>query len=241
MDRAAFAFSTIEALDRAKTVTAALGELARATRAFGLEHFIIAGIPAPDKKLAPYVLMHNWPAGWFERYNSLNYLHSDPVIRKLRSSTKPTAWSEAPYDVSKDVIGHAVMMEAREFRLNNGLSVPIYTLSGDQAAASFGGSRFELTAEDRAALHLIAIYGHARAQELSRPPAWKSRSRPMLSAREIEVMKWVAAGMTSDAIAERLGIAHSTVETHILHACQKLDAMNRTQAVAEAIRARLIP
>ena len=65
--------------------------------------------------------------------------------------------------------------------------------------------------------------------------------RDKLSPREIEILQWVAAGFSSRDISERLNIAYTTVETHVEHACRKLDATSRTQAVAEAIRARLIP
>ena len=135
------------------------------------------------------------------------------------------------------------MMESREFKLKAGLSVPIYTLSGDQAGVSFGGSKFELTAEDRAALHLIAIYGHARALDLkqSQQHALASTAKGHnLTAREIEVLKWVAAGKTSNVISEILSISSTTVEAHVINACRKLDVVNRTQAVAEAIRSKII-
>jgi LuxR family quorum sensing-dependent transcriptional regulator len=241
MDRAGFMYSCIEALERAKTATAVMTELARATRFFGLDHCIVAGIPAPFKKLEPFVLGHNWPSGWYERYNSLDYLHVDPVIRKLRSSVMPVVWKEAPYDQSSDKTGHAVMMEAREFRLNNGLSVPIYSLSGDQSAVSFGGAHFDLSAEDKKALHMIAIYGHFRAYQLRHPESSDAKRRTALSPRELEILKWTAAGLHSHEIAERLCIGYETVETHIRRACIKLDVATRIQAVAEAIRSRLIP
>jgi LuxR family quorum sensing-dependent transcriptional regulator len=239
MDQFAYAYSVIERVERAETPTVVLNEVAHAARHFGLEHVIVAGIPAPGKQLEPYILMHNWPRGWYERYNTLGYLHLDPVIRKLRTTTMPVVWSEAPYDPSSDKSGHAVMTEAREFSLNNGLSVPIYTLSGDQAAVSFGGRQFELSNADQKALHLIAIYAHNRAATLR--SGVKNFRHRKLSPREIEILQWVAAGFSSRDISERLNIAYTTVETHVEHACRKLDSACRTQAVAEAIRARLIP
>src|ERR1700685_2318386 len=153
-------------MDAARPPEAVLKELASAARHFCLEHFIVAGVPAPGKHLAPYVIINNWPRGWYERYNSLDYLHVDPVIRKLRSSTAPVIWSEAPYDPSADKRAHAVMTEARDFSLKKGMSVPIYTLTGDQAAVSFGGEHFELSSEDQKALYLIAIYAHNKARGL---------------------------------------------------------------------------
>lgn len=238
-ERFGYAYSVIERVERAQTATVVLNEVARAARHFGLEHFIIAGVPAPGKRLEPYVLMHNWPRGWYERYTSRGYLHVDPVIRKLRTTTVPVVWSDAPYDPAADRSGHAVMTEAREFSLNNGLSVPIYTLSGDQAAVSFGGRHFELSDADQKVLHLIAIYAHNKAATLR--PTVKRAKIAKLSPREIEILQWVAAGLSSRDISERLDIAYTTVETHVENACRKLDAACRVQAVAEAIRARLIP
>ncbi|TAK48960.1 MAG: LuxR family transcriptional regulator [Xanthobacteraceae bacterium] len=244
MDRAAYSFSYIEKLDRAETVEVVGELLSTAGKNFGLEHVIVAGFPATKKQLDPYVLLHSWPKGWYDRYISRNYLQVDPVIRELRSTTMPVAWHEVPYCPKNDKCAHAVMMESREFRLQGGLSVPIYTQSGDQAGVSFGGSRYELGAEDRAALHLIAIYGHARALALKQTKQNASqadgRKAPRLTAREVEVLKWVAAGKTSDVISDILLISSTTVEAHVIHACRKLDVVNRTQAVAEAIRAKLI-
>ena len=50
-----------------------------------------------------------------------------------------------------------------------------------------------------------------------------------LTPREREVIALVAAGRTNREIAERLHIGRRTVETHILHAFQKLNVSNRTQ------------
>jgi len=242
MDRGSFAFSWIAAIDKAATPAAVLAELARAGRFYGLDRTIVASFPAPPKKLEPYIQIHNWPKGWYDRYTSHDYLHSDPVIRKLRSTLTPVVWSEAPYDPSVDKGAYLVMNEAREFKLRNGLSVPIYTLSGDQAGVSFGGEHFELSEEDKAALHLIAIYGHGRVSALRRPRGGDSGKKiARLSPREIEILQWVAAGRTSADIGDRLHIGYETVETYIKRACVKLDAASRTQAVAEALRAHLIP
>jgi LuxR family quorum sensing-dependent transcriptional regulator len=241
MDRVSFAFSWIADIDRAKTPAAVLLELARAGRHFGLERTIVASFPAAPKRLEPYIQIHNWPRGWYERYNSEDYVHCDPVIRKLRSTLKPVVWNEAPYDHTSEKRANLVMNEAREFRLRNGLSVPIYTLSGDQAGVSFGGDHFELGEEDKAALHMIAIYGHGRVSALRRPRSGGGGKRPArLSPREREILQWVAAGKTSADIGDMLHIGYQSVETYIKRACVKLDAISRTQAVVEAMRARLI-
>jgi LuxR family maltose regulon positive regulatory protein len=55
-----------------------------------------------------------------------------------------------------------------------------------------------------------------------------------LSEREFDVLRLMAAGRPNKAIAEALIIAPSTVKTHVNNILAKLDAANRTEAVAKA-------
>ena len=61
-----------------------------------------------------------------------------------------------------------------------------------------------------------------------------------LTPREREVLGWVAQGKTTREISEVLGIASRTVDEHVKAAGRKLDAANRTHAVAIALRERII-
>ncbi len=55
-----------------------------------------------------------------------------------------------------------------------------------------------------------------------------------LSERELEVLRLIAEGCSNQDIANRLYVGVSTVKKHINHIYDKLDAKNRTQAVAIA-------
>jgi LuxR family quorum sensing-dependent transcriptional regulator len=95
----------------------------------------------------------------------------------------------------------------------------------------------ELTTRTTPALHLIALYAFDRMHRLvGRPPV----QRPRLTAREREVLMWTAHGKSAWEIGEILGIAKRTVDEHAQSAFRKLGAVNRTQAVAIAVRERLI-
>ncbi len=56
-----------------------------------------------------------------------------------------------------------------------------------------------------------------------------------LSQREQEVLKFLARGLTTSQIAEKLVITKNTVKTHVRHILEKLDASNRAEAVRKAI------
>jgi DNA-binding NarL/FixJ family response regulator len=65
-------------------------------------------------------------------------------------------------------------------------------------------------------------------------------SNETLTAREIEVLAQIAEGNRNRDIAEKLFISEETVKVHIKHIMEKLDAIDRTQAVAIAIRRGII-
>jgi two-component system, NarL family, nitrate/nitrite response regulator NarL len=64
--------------------------------------------------------------------------------------------------------------------------------------------------------------------------ARQSRGQTILSDREVEVLDFMAKGLSTRQIAVSLFISENTVKTHIRHILEKLDANNRAQAVAKA-------
>jgi len=79
----------------------------------------------------------------------------------------------------------------------------------------------------------------ALAEELSAANE-RDRKAETLTAREIEVLQLLAFGHTNKDIAEQLFISPDTVKTHLEHIFEKLGTSDRTAAVAEALRRRLI-
>jgi two-component system nitrate/nitrite response regulator NarL len=63
---------------------------------------------------------------------------------------------------------------------------------------------------------------------------------PVLSPREREVLKLIAAGRSIPAIAKELYLAPSTVKTHVQRLYEKLGVSDRAAAVAEAMRRKLL-
>lgn len=62
----------------------------------------------------------------------------------------------------------------------------------------------------------------------------------MLNEREIECLQMVGNGMKSEAIGEQLKLSVHTVNAYLGSATTKLDAVNRIQAIAKAIRLGII-
>ncbi|MDI3298587.1 MAG: response regulator transcription factor [Bacillota bacterium] len=76
-----------------------------------------------------------------------------------------------------------------------------------------------------------------RVMNLMRPPA---EGVEPLTERELEVVRLVAAGLTTREIARKLFLHENTVKTHVQHAMAKLRVANRAELAAEATRRGLV-
>jgi DNA-binding NarL/FixJ family response regulator len=65
-------------------------------------------------------------------------------------------------------------------------------------------------------------------------------TRPDLSARELEVLRLLAAGQSTTTIAETLSLSVHTTRNHVRNIMTKLDAHSRLDAVVLAARSGLI-
>jgi ATP/maltotriose-dependent transcriptional regulator MalT len=61
-----------------------------------------------------------------------------------------------------------------------------------------------------------------------------------LSARETEVLRLVASGLSNPAIAKELVLSEATVKTHLIHVFEKLGVSDRTRAVTLAMELGLM-
>jgi two-component system NarL family response regulator len=63
---------------------------------------------------------------------------------------------------------------------------------------------------------------------------------PVLTARELEVLKLVAKGMSNKEVADELYIAENTVKNHVRNILEKLHLHSRMEAVVYAVKKKLL-
>ena len=110
-------------------------------------------------------------------------------------------------------------------RLRIAINVADPVLADRIASGLSGAEEFELVAagDDADAVVVAAL-----------PPAVETD--PALTARELEVLSLLAEGASNKLIARRLGISTHTAKYHVASLLEKLDAVSRTDAVANAAR-----
>lgn len=82
----------------------------------------------------------------------------------------------------------------------------------------------------------MEIWLGSMADDVTFPAAENSEAASPLSAREMEVLKYVARGMSNKEIALVLGISHQTVKNHVTSILRKIGVEDRTQAAIYALR-----
>ncbi len=105
----------------------------------------------------------------------------------------------------------------------------------DRAVGAFRGrsaaERMEMTDWEQRALALQEKLAASPA-----PPTPRPAYPGGLTAREVEVLRLLAGGLTNKEIAERLLLSVPTVSRHVATIYNKIDARNRADATAYALR-----
>jgi DNA-binding CsgD family transcriptional regulator len=84
---------------------------------------------------------------------------------------------------------------------------------------------------------ILANYFHGHVLRMNGQDA---QQQLLISAKELDCLKWTAAGKTALEASIILGISERTVRFHLNAAREKLDCVTTTQAVAKAIAHHLI-
>jgi LuxR family quorum sensing-dependent transcriptional regulator len=205
-------------------------------KACGFHAYIMAGLPSPGTSLSDLTVANGWPPEWFEIYTRENFSVMDPIPQYGASTVQPFEWAEAHYDKDSNPAAHLVMTRATEFRLMQGYCIPLHYDEGG-AVISMATEQLTIDPVAKSALQLIGIYAHNRIRSLGRP---KPEKRDLLTPREREILRWAADGKTSWEVSVILNISERTVKFHLNQASHKLNAVNRTAAVAKALARGLI-
>ncbi|MEZ5946560.1 MAG: LuxR family transcriptional regulator [Hyphomonas sp.] len=175
------------------------------------------------------VLATGFPEDYVREYNRKKLWRVDPFVRLAATATAPFFWSEGLRDPSLSDHELAYLEYMRGANLGDGIAVPVYGPRGRNGYCGLGfGRGAPRPAPDVIAeIHWACQIGHLAYCRIltSRQPG-----ETALSAREKEILGWIARGQTNNEIAETLHISRNTVETYIRRCFEKLDVNDRVSA-----------
>ncbi len=236
------AMTGMETLREVTSASELMRIVGRYFRDAGFEHWMYAlDLPVAGDQRRQYVLS-GYPTDWVSHYFDSGYLQVDPVIAHCQTHTRPWLW---PMDRGSHArlskAARRMFDEAGEFGLYSGVSIPLHGLGCSWGLVSVATERRIDAAEMNeilAGIHLFAHClheaGHVYAQ--GAPPADAAH----VTERELECLRWVAAGKTSWEIGKLMNISERTAVFHIQNAMRKLQAPSRHAAVVRAISSGLI-
>ena len=210
---------------------AIFGHLQQAAKQLDFEHLAF-GFQAPYPVTIPNVtLLNNYPTAWQQRYAQAGYLLTDPTVAHGRQSQSPILWNDQAFASNR-----ALWADAQDHGITTGWAQSCLERTGAGSLLSLCRCTEPLTASELQAketrMRWLVQVAHV---SLSRAIlAHEKIAYAALTKREREVLQWSADGKSAQDIADKLNLSKSAVDFHLKNSIQKLNAPNKTAAVARA-------
>jgi len=181
-----------------------------------------------------------YPDAWKEHYMGERFHLVDPTLKAASRSIAPVDWQRLRQDPGFQSVFH----RARDFNLpESGLTVPVRGPFGDTGLLSVTSDLttpdwIKLKGQVIQQLQTLAVNLHDTVMHSERLSYLLGRAA--LSAREVEILQWIAAGKSQQDVGDILSISVRTVEVHIRSSREKLCTLTTAQAVGRAVSLGLI-
>lgn len=208
-------------------------------REHGFRHCLLARFPKADSpEFASNLIVCTWPDELRLAYEAAEVYAGSQIVARMKQSVLPVYSEENLFlGTAGSEARHPVAPHFQQFNLGASLSYSLNDRNQTQYILVFSGRETAPSRQDIAELQLSAMELLDAGVEALVP---RLGPKEKLSAREVECLRWSAAGKSSDEIAIILDISSHTVVSYLKSAMRKLEAVNRMQAVARACRYRLL-
>ncbi|RMB11730.1 transcriptional regulator [Eilatimonas milleporae] len=230
----------MEKLAKVESADEALSLFQDFTLKYGYDCFLGGEVILPRHRQQRLVLASGGH-DWCRHYVENNYYRFDPIVRIGLRRQKPFRWIDVLNGRKLMGTARRILDEASEFKLNEGLVIPMDVPSGGLVMLTLAGEKVSEDEDHIGALRLATNFFVMRMLELHEQAVQIPKEDPAeLSDRQLECLQWAAEGKSNWAIGEIMGLAEGTVHKHIEAAKTRLGVQTRQQAVAKAVWDRLI-
>ena len=153
--------------------------------------------------------------------------------------SQPLDWSEVTESPAGETLRRLANGPARRSRL---LSLPVRAIAGEHGLLLLVANASERRLAGAEGAAAAGVPGPRQLLSPAHPAhLWARRRQGHADLRrELDCLKWIAAGKTAWEASVILGISERTVRFHLNGAREKLNCMTTTQAVAKAVSQQLI-
>jgi len=233
------AFSAFSACSAGISAVEGASRLDELTKAAGFEFHLFSVFPRGDRTaFLENKVISNWPQSLVNFYEEADLFYCSKLVAVMKRTIMPIFCEEGPFG------GNAANQENRRLNamfqmhgLKQTFAFALHDADLKQYIFAFSGSGGMPSREAAMALVYGCMELLDRLASAEKPDDRPSES---LTRREIECLRWSAAGKSSDEIAIILDLSSHTVVGYLKSAMRKLDSVNRMQAVARAFRYRLL-
>ncbi|EPE96114.1 helix-turn-helix domain-containing protein [Rhizobium grahamii] len=200
---------------------------------FGLKFFLVSVFPeAARAGLLDNLITTNWPDDLLQSYRSTDMFTQSNIVAKLKESVLPVSSEQLLFARAER---GGVASQIGGVFYDDGFACNVGISPHDAKARQY---LFMLSGSDcsNAELADLVFDLMTALDDLTRG----SGEIKLLSRKEIECLRWSAAGKSSDEIAVILGLSSHTVTAYLKTAIKKLGVTTRIQAVVAAYRLKLL-
>lgn len=227
-------------------VSAYAAEIADLGREMGLPFIAVSGDlsspePMVDRDGRPFAeTVFRWLDPELEYWKDRGFALKSPFVQAARYMAEPFYYADgklATWRPTRGLDAIAADRASRDHGVARAIIAPAYLPGGVIAAVVWASPDpavevAEIFAAQAPRLHAAALR-FMGAYHDSRGKLPSARGA-MLTRREIQCLKWAAAGKTDAVIGELVRISAPTVRFHLKNAAEKLHVVGRSQAVREA-------
>ncbi|WP_111563639.1 LuxR family transcriptional regulator [Rhizobium sp. AN80A] len=207
----------------------------RLRKAVPFDYIFISGLDVDHYRFGQgYSIDTDLPPAFVEAYMDDEVLRQDPFIKATKASGTVVTESEVYKDHEPP---QRLLYLQRTFGVHNRTIVPVLRDSTVYGAVGFT----RMTSFDADEIAFLSLVSESIHTAFTKPLLERFAADQMrLTKGEIACLAQASLGLTSEGIAKATGYQVETVNSYIKSATKKLGASNRTHAIAEAIRRRLI-
>lgn len=228
----------VRKLERCSREQEVVALLAECYRELGFGFVRLITVPLGEFAPPPLASLGDLPPKWLETFANNPLGRFDPAPRRALSSGHPIRWLPLTEDPSltHNEASFAALFKASS--MTDGLTLPVYGRASSSGIVMLGEvARPSLIDDsDLAWLHVAAESAFRRIEQLR----YEASRDALLSAREQEVLYWIASGKSNADVATIVGISPATVATYVMRLFAKLGVNSRVAAALSATRLGLI-